>query len=77
MLFAVDTNVLIDQALGNADVLDAMEVIRERLPKARFIVTSTALEELAIQRVHGETAEKREAAQRSLSRPSCGGATSR
>ena len=47
MLLAVDTNVLLDQALENADVLDALEVIRERLDDARFIVTSTVLEELA------------------------------
>ena len=47
MLLAVDTNVLLDQALEDADVLDALEIIRERFGDARFIVTSTVLEELA------------------------------
>ena len=66
MLFAVDTNVLIDQALGDADVLDALQLIRERLPNARFIVTSTALEELAVQHTFGSTAERRDAAKTAL-----------
>ena len=59
MLLAVDTNVLLDQALENADVLDALEIIRERLPEARFIVTSTVIEELSRLAFRGETAEGR------------------
>ena len=47
MLIAVDTNVLLDQAVGSADVLDALATIKRRLPQAKFIVTSTVLEELA------------------------------
>lgn len=66
MLLAVDTNVLLDQALGSADVLDALDVIRERLDDARFIVTSTVLEELARLAFRGETAEERSAAEIAL-----------
>ena len=66
MLLAVDTNVLLDQALQNADVLDALEIIRERLHEARFIVTSTVLEELARIAFHGATAEGRKAAEIAL-----------
>ncbi len=47
MLIAVDTNVLLDQALGDEDVLDALNLIRERLQNARFIITPTVLQELA------------------------------
>jgi predicted nucleic acid-binding protein len=47
VLIAIDTNVLIDQADGNEDVLDAIAIIRTRVHKAQFIVTRTVLEELA------------------------------
>ena len=43
---AVDTNVLIDQAGGNENVLDALEIIRRRFKDADFIVTPTVIEEL-------------------------------
>ena len=66
MLLAVDTNVLLDQALENADVLDALEVIWERLSEARFIVTSTVLEELSHLAFYGDTAEERKAAETAL-----------
>lgn len=62
LLVAVDTNVLLDQALGDEDVLGALEVIRERLPGARFVVTTTVLEELAHQAEFGADSETREAA---------------
>ena len=66
MLLAVDTNVLLDQALGNADVLDALEVIQDRLDDARFIVTSTVVEELSRLVFRGETTEGRKAAEIAL-----------
>jgi len=47
VFIAVDTNVLYDQALGDEDVLDALQVIRERLRDVRFVVTRTVIEELA------------------------------
>ncbi len=66
MLLAVNTNVLLDQALGDADVLDAMEVIRERLTEARFIVTSTVIEELSRLAFRGDTDGERAAAATAL-----------
>ena len=66
MLLAVDTNVLLDQALENADVLDALEVIRERLNEARFLVTSTVIEELSRLAFRGETTGDRAAATTAL-----------
>ncbi len=47
MLIAVDTNVLLDRATDDADVIDALGTIRGRLKSAEFIVTPTVLEELA------------------------------
>ena len=37
MLIAVDTNVLLDQAVGDADVLDAILTLKTRLKGASFI----------------------------------------
>lgn len=47
VLIAVDTNVLLDQAAGEEDVLDALRVIRRRISSVGFIATSTVLSELA------------------------------
>jgi rRNA-processing protein FCF1 len=66
LLLAVDTNVLLDQALGVADVLDAMEVMRERLPQTRFIVTSTVVDELSYIAFHGDTIADKDAAKTAL-----------
>ena len=66
MLLAVDTNVLLDQALENADVLDALETIRERLNEARFLVPSTVIEELSRLAFRGETTGDRAAATTAL-----------
>jgi rRNA-processing protein FCF1 len=49
VLIAVDTNVLIDYAAGDEDVIDAISTIRDKLDKAQFVVTRTVLEELAFQ----------------------------
>lgn len=62
MQFAVDTNVLLDQALGNEDVLDALDIIRKRVPGVRFVVTPTVLQELAFQAQDGPEAGVRAAA---------------
>lgn len=43
---AVDTNVLIDQADENENVLDALDAIRRKIKNAAFIVTPTVIEEL-------------------------------
>ena len=47
MRIALDTNVLLDQALADEDVLDAIKTIKRRLRDASFVVTATGLEELA------------------------------
>ena len=65
MLIAVDTNVLLDQAVGDADVLDAILVLRTRLKGATFIVPPTVLEELGFQLVNGD-AEMQQAAETAL-----------
>jgi rRNA-processing protein FCF1 len=66
LLIAVDTNVLLDQALDDADVLDALQVIRERLSGARLIVTPTVLEELGKQADEDTDPERRAVAGRVL-----------
>jgi predicted nucleic acid-binding protein len=66
VLVAVDTNVLLDQALEDADVLDALATIRTRLAQARFVVTPTVLEEIAYQCENDEHEEARWAAGRVL-----------
>lgn len=67
MLIAVDTNVLIDQALCDADVLDAIGIIQERLRDARFIVTPTVLQELAWLVDNGDGTMEKNAANDALS----------
>jgi predicted nucleic acid-binding protein len=62
VLIAVDSNVLIDQADGSADVLDALAVIRERLVRVGFIVPPTVLQELAFIADEGDTAEEKQLA---------------
>ena len=46
MFVAVDTNVLIEQADENENVLDALDAIRRKIKDAAFIVTPTVIEEL-------------------------------
>ncbi len=67
MLIAVDTNVLLDQAVGDADVLDALLTLTTRLKGTSFIVPPTVLEELGYQFVNGDD-EQREAAEIALIR---------
>lgn len=47
MLVAVDTNVLLDQAVNDAAVIGALSVIRKRLANVKLIITPTVLQELA------------------------------
>ena len=35
VLVAVDTNILLDQAIGDQDVIDAIGVIKSRLPESK------------------------------------------
>ena len=61
-LIAVDTNVLLDQALADRHVTDALDTIRERLKSPRILVPPTVLHELALQVRQDRTEEMREAA---------------
>ena len=65
-LIAVDTNVLLDMALADDDVLDAIETIRKRISSAQFIVPPTVAHELVDQLDHADTKRKRDAAKTAL-----------
>ena len=67
MLIGVDTNVLLDLALGTEAIFDALDTIRKRIPKARFVIPPTVLHELAFAVKFGETPNKRNAAHKALS----------
>jgi hypothetical protein len=68
VLIAVDTNVLLDQAIGDAHVLDALNTIKARVKQTELILTPTVLEELGVQAEKGATKAKREAAENALDR---------
>jgi predicted nucleic acid-binding protein len=59
---AVDSNVLLDIADGVDDVLDAADVIAERLPDAEQLVTPSVLDELAYLADSGLTPQVRRSA---------------
>jgi predicted nucleic acid-binding protein len=61
VLIAVDTNVLLDQAVEDADVLDAILTLKTRLKGANFIVPPTVIEELGYQFVNGDEEERQAA----------------
>ena len=61
MLVAVDTNVLLDQAVGDEDVIEAISIIQKRLKNVELNVTPTVLHELAWAVDHAEP-ETRQAA---------------
>ena len=63
---AVDTNVLLDIADGVNDVLDAADVIAERLPEAEQLVTPSVLDELAYLADSGLTQEVRRSARQAI-----------
>ena len=52
-LVAVDANVLFDLADELDDVVDAMSLIRDRLPGAKLMIPPTAQPELANWALHG------------------------
>jgi len=54
--------------LGTEAVMDALETLRERIPKIRLVVPPTVLHELALAVKSGETDKKRKAAFMALSR---------
>lgn len=66
MLVAVDTNVLIDQALDDENVIEAIALIRKKLGNVTIIVTPTVLHELAWAVDNDDDQEIRDAASRAL-----------
>jgi predicted nucleic acid-binding protein len=68
LLTAVDTNVLLDEEDKDADVLDALETLRERLPHAQFVITETVFQELAWIFEQGDTPLKRKLAEGTLTK---------
>jgi predicted nucleic acid-binding protein len=63
---AVDTNVLLDLADEVHDVLDAVDVIDDRLPDAEQLVTPSVLDELAYLADSGLTQEVRRSARQAI-----------
>ena len=68
LLVAADSNVLIDEELGEADVLDALATIRKRLPQAQFVLTETVFQELAWLSQNAESQEDRATASGALTK---------
>lgn len=64
-LVAADANVLFDLANDLDDVVDAISVIRERLPDARFVIPPTVQQELANWALRGD-GQKRESARAAI-----------
>ena len=60
MLFAVDTNVVMDLAAGVDDVRDAIELIRAKVKSVQFVLPPTVFAELVWISKNGSTAKKRE-----------------
>jgi len=46
-LIAIDTNALMDLAVGNETLIDCFDTIRKRIPKAVIMVPPTVLAELS------------------------------
>ena len=64
---AADTNVLVDIEDGVEDVLDALDVIKRRLPNADWLVSPSVLDELASLCDCGETERLRGSARAAIS----------
>lgn len=63
---AVDTNLLIDLAEEVHNVLDAVDVIDDRLPDAEWLVTPSVLDELAYLADFGQSRIVRQSARRAM-----------
>lgn len=59
---AADTNLLLDLADRDEDVLDAMAVIEQRLPQGDWLVSPSVLDELAFLADSGDTPQLRQSA---------------
>ena len=63
---AVDTNVLLDLAVGVHSVLDTLALLDERLPGHDIVVVPSVLDELAFLSDSGETDSVRQSAQEAI-----------
>ena len=63
---AADTNLLLDLADRDEDVLDAVAVIDQRLPEADWLVSPSVLDELAFLSDSGDTPALRQSASRAF-----------
>ena len=68
MLIAVDANVLMDEENQDADVLEALVVIRKRIFSAEFVVTETVAQELIWLSENGTSRQRRDLATGALMR---------
>ena len=59
---AADTNLLLDLADRDEDVLDALAVIEQRLPQGDWLVSPSVLDELAFLADSGDTPQLRQSA---------------
>jgi len=59
VLIAVDTNVLLDLADEVDDVVDAFQLIHDRIPTRQFVMPPTVAHELAREATQAETAKLR------------------
>jgi len=64
--FAVDSNFLMDCAHPKDDALDALDVIRQRVPYARIVLTPTAFSELVHHAMDDSSLAKRKLANAAL-----------
>jgi predicted nucleic acid-binding protein len=67
-LIAADSNVLLDYAEEDENVIDCFEVLRRRLPHSSVLILPTVIHELADLADEGETEKTREAARCALSK---------
>ena len=65
-LVAVDTNVLLDRANDDEQVIEALDTVRRRLRLAELIVTPTVTEEIILKAERGDTPLDRRLANRTL-----------
>jgi hypothetical protein len=59
---AGDTNLLLDLADSDEDVLDAVAVVDQRMPDAEWLISPSVLDELAFLTDSGDTSELRQSA---------------
>jgi predicted nucleic acid-binding protein len=66
LLIAADSNVPLDFADGNEAVIDAVDAIRTRLPRARFVITPSVFQEVAHVALRDSSLARRALAVRAL-----------